>query len=71
MPQGTGLCCWYYQCALANPGAPNSTLLSSTPAGRKNWVGVNEWQARPPARVALGVFKSEAVTAWVLERLTR
>jgi ribonuclease PH len=38
--------------------------------GLKNWVGTNEWQGRPQVAVAAGV-RSEALVAWVLERMGR
>jgi hypothetical protein len=39
-------------------------------AGKKQWVGSNDWQGLPPVKVALGV-DSQRLVAWVLERMTR
>lgn len=46
------------------------THAHSTSAGKKNWVGDNDWLPLPPIQVALGV-RSEALVAWVLDRMGR
>lgn len=53
----------------AEPLRPRPTP-SRPRAGKKRWVGVNEWQGLPAIRVALGV-RSEALVAWVLDRMGR
>lgn len=61
MPHGTGIVCGRLKINL-----PPRAL----PAGKKRWVGSNDWQGLPAVRVALGV-RSEQLVSWVLGRLTR
>ena len=50
--------------------SPRPPCPPPCPAGKKRWVGANEWQGLPAVKVALGVRGSEVVE-WVLDRMTR
>ncbi len=39
-------------------------------AGKKQWVGTNEWMGLPKIKVATGV-KSKELVDWVVERMSR
>ncbi len=55
--------CCVVHCTYGHVSYPSS-------AGRKNWVGSNEWQGQPAVKVALGV-RSAQLVSWVLDRMAR
>jgi len=53
---------------LPRPAIPPACLALH--AGKKNWVGTNEWQGLPAIQVAVGV-RSQQLVDWVLDRMMR
>ena len=56
--------------AATSSQCPCAAVPAVYAAGRKNWVGSNEWQGRPKVQVALRV-QSQQVSDWILDRLGR